>query len=246
MAEERVQLVLSREGYGSRREIESWIRHGYIQINGKPARLGQKIDRSRDSIRIRGRDVDAGTARTPRFIIALYKPRGVVSTARDPEGRQTVVDLVPKNLRLFPVGRLDLMSEGLILMTNDGDLAQRISHPSFEVPKVYEVKIRGNLDQNKIDYLSKGVATSDGKFKGAEILKVKDVTQEGVKKFQVTLRVHEGKNHLVRKMFDAVRCRVIRLKRTMIGSVELKGIPRGGFRILPRGEVTALRKSVGL
>lgn len=245
MAQERIHVALARQGVGSRREIEGWIKSGYIQVNGKPARLGQKVDESIDLIKVRGKSLSFPKRRY-KVVIALHKPRGVVSTAKDPEGRPTVMTLVPKNFRLFPVGRLDLNSEGLILMTNDGDLAQHITHPKFEVSKVYEVKIRGNLDDKKIAHLKKGITTSEGKFKGAEILSVRDVTLEGTKKFQVTLKVFEGKNHQVRKMFDAIKCRVIRLKRTMIGPVTIKGIPRGGFRILPIGEVEKLRKAAGL
>jgi 23S rRNA pseudouridine2605 synthase len=245
MAQERIHVALAKHGFGSRRELEDWIRSGYIQVNGKPAKLGQKVDLATDLIRVRGKPLSFAKSR-PSVVIALHKPRGVVTTAKDPQGRTTVVDIVPRELRLFPVGRLDLNSEGLILMTNDGDLAQHITHPKFEVEKIYEVKIRGNLDEKKLEYLKKGVTTADGKFKGAEILRVQDVTREGTKKYQVTLKVFEGKNHHVRKMFDAIRCRVIRLKRVMIGPIPLKGIPRGGFRVLSRTDVLKLRKAVGL
>jgi pseudouridine synthase len=244
MSQERIHVLLARQGLGSRREIEAWISKGFLKVDGKPARLGQKVSLSSE-IRLKGRSISLQKSVNP-VVIALHKPRGVVSTVRDPEGRPTVMDLVPKNFRLFPVGRLDFNSEGLILLTNDGDLAQHISHPKFEVPKVYDVKIRGNLDDSKISHLRKGVKTEEGRFKGAEVLEVRDVTREGTKKFQVQIKVYEGKNHQVRKMFDAIKCRVIRLKRTMIGPISLKGIPRGGFRMLPRQDVEKLRKAVGL
>jgi 23S rRNA pseudouridine2605 synthase len=241
----RIQVYLARQGLGSRRSIEDWIRRGYVQVNAKPAKLGQKVDPAADTIRIRGKTLSK-IPKQKSVVIALHKPRGVVSTAKDPEGRATVMDLIPKSTRVYPVGRLDINSEGLLIMTNDGELALRLTHPRYEIPKVYDVKVRGNLDEKKLEFLKKGVRIDDSKVKGAEILSVRDVTSEGVKKYQVQLRVYEGKNHLVRKMFEAVRCRVIRLKRLSMGPVNLRGVPRGGYRILPPGVVSQIRKEVGL
>src|SRR5665213_2300110 len=137
---DRIHVFLAKQGLGSRREVEGWIRSGFIQINKKPARLGQKIDPTIDKIRLRGKDLFFSRNQVTQ-VIALHKPRGVVTTMKDPDGRPTVTQLVPKNCRLYPVGRLDLNSEGLILMTNDGELSQKVTHPKYEVPKVYEVKI---------------------------------------------------------------------------------------------------------
>ncbi|MBN8554079.1 MAG: rRNA pseudouridine synthase [Deltaproteobacteria bacterium] len=241
----RIQVYLARQGLGSRRKIEEWIRHGYIHVNSKPAKLGQKINPAKDQIKIRGKEVSK-VAKQKAVVIALHKPRGVVSTAKDPEGRKTVLDLVPKTARVYPVGRLDINSEGLLIMTNDGELALRLTHPRYEIPKVYDVKIRGNLDDKKIAFLKKGVRIDETKVKGAEILSIRDVTSEGINKYQVQIKVFEGKNHHVRKMFEAIRCRVIRLKRLSMGPVSLRGVPRGGYRILPPGLVTKIRKEVGL
>ena len=245
----RIHVYLAQLGYGSRREVERWIAEGKIQLNGKPAKLGQKVDPAQDRLTVRGRPV---VFRKPQesVVIALHKPRGIVTTVKDPEGRQTVMDLLSKvglrYGRLFPVGRLDINSEGLLLMTNDGELAQRLTHPRYEIPKVYDVKIRGALDESKIAFLKKGVKIDDEKVKGAEILSIRDVTQEGIKKYQVQIKVFEGKNHHVRKMFEAIRCRVIRLKRISMGPVSLKGVPRGGYRILSSGAVEKLRKEMQL
>ncbi len=244
--QERIHVFLASRGAGSRRQIERWIQEGKIQVNGKPARLGQKIDPAEDFIKIKGKSFSAARSRPESVVIAVYKPRGVVSSAKDPQGRRTVLDLVPKETRLFPVGRLDIQSEGLILLTNDGDLANRLIHPRYEVPKVYEVKIRGSLDEKKLAYLRKGVVLESGKTKGVEILSLKEVTREGMSKYKIKMKVYEGKNHLVRKLFEAIRCHVIRLKRLSIGSYHVTGIPRGGYRILPKSAIRKLRTEVGL
>jgi pseudouridine synthase len=235
----RIHVLLASLGYGSRRELELWIKRGYIQVNGKPARLGQKVDPNRDVLKVKGRVVNT---RAPQktVVYAVHKPRGIVSTAKDPEGRKTVLDLVPKEERVFPVGRLDIMSEGLILLTNDGDLALRLTHPRYEVEKVYEVKIRGVLDEKKLKFLKIGVKVDDSKWKGAEVLSVREATKEGVKKYIVQIKVFEGKNHHVRRMFEALRCRVIRLKRIAMGPISIKGIPRGSFRRLSSRDLQKL------
>ncbi len=244
--EERVHVYLARIGVGSRREIEGWISAGKVQINAKPARLGQKINPRKDRIRVRGKELPLAIRREAVAVV-IYKPRGVVTTLKDPEGRVTVSSLVPKRLgRLFPVGRLDIMTEGLLLMTNDGELAQRLTHPKYEIPKIYEAKVRGRLDEKKVEYLRKGVRSGEEKFQPVEVLDLRDATRSGESKFIVTLKIREGKNHHVRRLFEAVMCRVIKLKRLSMGSLTLKGIPRGGHRILSKAQVERLRREVGL
>lgn len=242
----RVHAYLAGIGLGSRREIEKKIREGRIIINGRVARIGEKLDPFKDRVRVDGKNLPQALT-TEAILVCVYKPRGVVTTLKDPEGRPTVRDLLPKNLgRLFPVGRLDVMSEGLVLMTNDGDLAHRIMHPTFEVPKVYEVKIRGLLDEKKREYLEKGVRIGGEKWSGAEILNFYEATEEGVPKYKVTVKVYEGKNHHVRRLFEALKCRVIRLKRLAIGPLQLKGLARSGYRILSPAQLRRLRKDLGL
>lgn len=243
---ERIHVYLARVGVGSRREIEKLIGEGKVQVNAKPARLGQKISPRHDQIRIRGKNIPL--ALQQKIVVAVvYKPRGVVSTVKDPQGRPTVAELLPKFLgRLFPIGRLDLQSEGLLLMTNDGDLALQLTHPRYEIPKTYEVKIRGELDAKKIEYLKKGVRLGSEKFQPVEVLSVREATREGMSKYVVVVRIREGKNHHLRKLFDAVRCRVIRLKRIGMGAYNLKGLARGGYRVLSRGEIEKLREGSGL
>jgi len=246
-AKVRIHAYLAQIGIGSRREMERQIQAGRIAINGKPAKLGQLIDPSTDAIKYRGKNITTSRSGVPSVIIALHKPRGVVTTMKDPEGRETVSKLVPRDYgRLFPVGRLDVMSEGLLLMTNDGEIANRMTHPRFEVPKTYEVRIRGQLDAKKVAYLERGVKSPEAKFKPVEVLDLREVTKEGLEKFKVTVRIYEGKNRHVRKLFDAVKCRVIRLKRISMGPILLKGIPRGGYVILSKAQIDHLRKDLGL
>ena len=170
-----------------------------------------------------------------------------MSTANDPEGRAKVVDMVPKKLgRLYPVGRLDLMSEGLILLTNDGDLSYRLTHPKFEIPKTYEVKIRGRWDAHKQIYLEKGIRIGKEKFEPAKILSVREAARrDGVEKSIITIQIHEGKYHHIRRLFEALKCHVIKLKRISMGPVTIKGIPLGGYRILSKAKVEELHEFVG-
>jgi len=246
MEEARVHVYLSRLGLGSRREIEDQIRQGRVKINGKIASLGQKIDPLQDQVQYRSRLVPkAGQSKA--VLVALHKPKGVISTVKDPERRTTVLDLLPKRFsHLYPVGRLDFQSEGLILLTNDGDLAYRLTHPRYEVPKLYEVKVRGNLGEKKIEHLEKGVKVGNQKWQGVRILDVKEVTREGTPKFKLRMELKEGKNRHIRKLFEALSCRVTDLKRLKIGSLSLKGIPKGEYRLLSKGQHLQLRKEVGI
>lgn len=242
----RIHVYLAQLGYGSRRSIESLIEKGKVQINGKTARLGQKIDPATDEIQIKGQKI-LSREREPLFII-LNKPRGVVTTRKDPQGRPTVMNLIPRQWRkiLFPVGRLDLNSEGLLLLTNDGELAHHLMHPSFEVPKVYEVKIRGELSKSKIEHLKKGMRINGEKYKGADILSIDDVTRTGFPKAVVKMRIYEGKNLHIRKMFNHLRCHVLKLKRVSLGSLSVKGIASGEYRVLESKEIEKLRREYGL
>jgi 23S rRNA pseudouridine2605 synthase len=238
----RVHVYLAQRGFGSRRAIETMIREGKVSVNGRPATLGQKISPADDQLKVRGKLIPKGLSESETVVIALYKPRGVVTTAKDPEGRPTVLDFVPKSPRVYPVGRLDVNSEGLLLLTNDGDLAYRLTHPQFEVAKVYEVKIRGELNQRKLEKLKRGSRIGEERFQPADILDVRGATRTGVEKNIVKIRVHEGKNRHVRRLFEAVGCRVIRLKRISMGSVLLKGLGRAQYRYLSTKQISELKK----
>ncbi len=208
-------------------------------VDGRPAKLGQKVDPAIESIKYK-RKVVRNLKPQDSLVYALHKPRGVVSSSKDPEGRTRVVDLVPKGFRVFPVGRLDINSEGLILLTNDGKLALKLTHPRYEIAKTYEVKVRGSLDDKRLDFLKRGFSLGPVKYRGAEILGLREVTQDGVRKHVVKIRIREGKNHHVRKMFEAVNCRVVRLKRIAIGGYEMKGLAKGEFKKLSRHELERL------
>jgi len=240
----RIQVYLARLGLASRRAIETLIRDGKIQVNAKPAVLGQKIDPYKDAIRVRGKNIPVGLSVQDTVVMAFHKPRGVVTTVKDPEGRPTVMDYVPKNVRVYPVGRLDVNSEGLLLLTNDGDLAYRLTHPQFEVPKVYEVKVRGSLDQKKLDKLKKGSRIGTERFQPADILGVREATRSGLEKNVVMIRVHEGKNRHVRRLFESISCRVVRLRRISMGTILLKGLGRGQYRFLSPRQIQDLKNSL--
>lgn len=244
--ESRIHVYIARLGLGSRREVEEQIRQGKVRVNGKPAQLGQKINPASDQIVYRSKVLPK--AQTKDFsLVALNKPKGVISSVRDPQGRKTVLDLLPKRFRhLYPVGRLDLQSEGLMLLTNDGELALRLTHPRYETPKLYEVKIRGDLGEKKIEHLEKGVRVGREKWKGVKVLNVYDVTKSGTPKFKVRLEITEGKNRHIRKLFEAISCRVTDLRRIKISGVSVKGIARGEFRVLSNAQRLRLRKEVGL
>lgn len=244
----RIHAYLAQLGLGSRREVESVVEAGKVMVNGKKAVVGQKVTPGLDTIKYRSKLVSSSLSNKQVRVYILHKPRGVVTTASDPFGRVTVMDLIPKRDRkkVFPVGRLDLNSEGLLLLTNDGELSHRLMHPSFEVSKVYEVKIRGNFTEKKIDHIRRGVMVENKKYKPAEILELRDVTSQGVKKFVVKIRVNEGKNHHVRKLFEALSCRVVRLKRLSIASLTLKGIPLGEARVLEDSRVKRLQEDLGI
>ncbi|TVQ80264.1 MAG: rRNA pseudouridine synthase [Bradymonadales bacterium] len=247
MSEARVHVYLAQLGLGSRREIEDQIRLGRVKVNGKIAKLGQKVDPQQDQLSYRSRLIPPSKARQNLQLVLLHKPKGVISSLKDPQGRMGVVDLLPRRFsHLYPVGRLDLQSEGLILLTNDGDLALRLTHPRYEVPKVYEVKLRGNLDPKKIEHLEKGVRVGNEKWKGVRILDLKEVTRSGVPKFKLQIEIKEGKNRHIRKLFEALSCRVIELKRLKVGPLSLKGIPRGGYKVLSDSQRQRLRRDLGM
>lgn len=231
--EERLQKILARAGFASRRGAESIMQEGRVTVNGAVVReLGTKADVSRDDIRVDGVRVKA--AGEPVYIV-LNKPRGVVTTRRDPSGRPTVMDLVPGVKGLFPVGRLDLTTEGLILLTNDGEFAERVSHPRFEVPRVYHAKVRGIPDQRTLARLRRGVRVKD------DIMMVDRVKLIEVDRHAwVEVVLHEGKQHEVKRLLEAVGHPVSKLRRVAFGPVTLRSLPPGRYRTLEPAEVKGL------
>ena len=233
--EERLQKILSRAGIASRRGAETVMSQGRVTVNGVAVtRLGTKADLDRDDIRVDG--VRLRPPAAPVYLL-LNKPKGVVTTRHDPEGRATVMDLVPAVQGLFPVGRLDVTSEGVLLLTNDGAFAERVAHPRYEVPRVYEAKVRGVPDARTLAGLRKGIRVE------GELLSVDRVRiLEADKNAWLELTLHEGKHHEVRRLLEAVGHPVAKLRRVAIGTLNLRGLGPGEFRHLTPQEVRQLRE----
>lgn len=232
---ERLQRFLARAGVASRRCAEELIRAGRVTVNGAVVRaLGTRVDPDRDEVRVDGRPV-----RPQRLVyILLHKPAGVVSTVRDPQGRKTVLDLVPDlGVRLFPVGRLDYDSTGLLLLTNDGELAHRLTHPRFGAEKVYRVRVEGHPDEAELARLRSGVRLAEGVTAPARV-RVLGHDREGTW-LEVALR--EGRNRQVRRMLAVLGYRVRALARVREGPLRLGALPPGAWRHLTAAEVRRLR-----
>lgn len=236
---ERLQKVLAHAGLGSRRVVEDMIRSGRIRVNGQRAELGRRIDPSKDEVEVDG---SLYPLRSDLVYYFLNKPIGVVSTSDDPEGRTTVLDLVDVEARVWPVGRLDLDTEGAMLLTNDGDLTHRMSHPSFDFPKTYLAEMQGVVGKPVINRLQKGVELEDGMTRPAEV----KVLGRAPGSTLVELTIREGRNRQVRRMAEAVGHPVIRLVRNSLGPLSLGRLKPGSFRRLGTSEIVQLYRAVGL
>jgi 23S rRNA pseudouridine2605 synthase len=234
---ERLQKVLAAAGLGSRRQCEELILTGRVEVDHKVVtQLGTKVDPARQQIRVDG----VALPRPDRAYFAVHKPSGVVSTNRDPSGRPRVVDLVPfPELRLFPVGRLDLHSEGLMLLTNDGELANRLMHPRYGVEKTYRVLVAGRPSPEVLSELRRGVHLAEGVARVSSVTVKKELKQSTV----MELVLKEGRNREIRRILARVGHKVLRLLRLAVGPVRLSDLPSGGFRRLTREEVDALRRA---
>jgi len=225
---ERLQKALARSGVASRRAGEEFIKAGRVTINGQVATLGDKV-RPNDQIELDSVPI----LRDPDLVhYLLHKPRDVVSTAHDPQGRPTVVDLIHSESRVFPVGRLDTDSEGLIVLTNDGNLTHRLTHPSFGIPKEYLAHVEGVPTRLALRQLREGVELDDGLTAPAAV----SMPQDGLLK----LVISEGRNRQVRRMCAAVGHPVVRLVRVRIGPISDKALAAGAWRILSAEEVRSL------
>src|SRR5512135_1417179 len=232
---ERIQKIISAAGIASRRAAEQLILDGRVRVNGKVVtELGAKADPSNDHIKVDGKLINP---QQPLTYIMLNKPAGYVTTMSDPEGRPTVQDLLKGiRIRVYPVGRLDYNTEGLLLLTNDGDFAHLITHPKHEFPKTYRAKVKGVLEDRQIDELEKGIYLDDGKTAPA---KVKKLSKEEANSW-LEITIHEGRKRQVRRMFDRVGHSVIKLKRVRTGNLVLGDLPEGAFRYLTPVEVQGL------
>ena len=238
MALERIQKIMSEQGLCSRRAAEQIIAEGRVKLNGHPVKVGDKMDPAKDVLTVDNERIQIQKDQQ-MYYLALYKPRGFVTTASDELGRKTVLDLV-KDIpaRIYPVGRLDKDSEGLLLLTNDGEFANALMHPSGEITKLYRVTVRPHATEQQVVHLSQGVVLDDGtKTLPAVVNVVAD--EPGRTVMEMTLK--EGRNREIRRMCEAVGLEVIRLKRSAEGAVKLGMLQPGEYRELTKQELTSLR-----
>jgi 23S rRNA pseudouridine2605 synthase len=270
MSEERLQKILARAGVASRRKAEELIREGRVTVNGRPAAIGDKADLARDSVKLDERRIQAPA--THRYLL-LNKPRGVMSTVSDPAGRTTVIDLVPPAMRraLAPVGRLDFQTEGLLLLTDDGDLAQHVAHPSFGCWKTYEVKVRGRPAADQIERLRAGIVLEGRRTAPCRITALRrssKTTPAALRRARAgggqgvpgrrgrprsapesdnaswwSVELGEGRTRQIREMFQRIGHPVQKLRRIAIGPVSDPDLPVGSLRELSEREVAALRRA---
>ncbi len=233
--EERLQKYMASCGVASRRACEEIILAGRVRVNGKPAGLGMSVDPETDCVEVDGKRI---RREAKRVWVMLYKPRGVVSTSFDPQNRKTVQDCI-KGIpeRLFHVGRLDINSEGLILLTNDGERANRMMHPKYRVEKTYYAVCDGKLTAQEIASLTNGVELEDGMTAPAKIRGARE-NREGNTSFLIV--IHEGRNRQVRRMLEAVGHKTLRLKREKYGPLELGEMKPGEWRYLTEEEIRRL------
>jgi len=239
----RLQKALAEAGYASRRASEELIRAGRVTVDGVTADLGASADPDTQIIAVDGRVIAAEA----KEYWLLNKPGGVLSAVSDTRGRRTVIDLIPTRARVFPVGRLDLDSTGLMLLTNDGDLAGRLLHPRFHVDKEYLVRVRGAVHKDTLEILRSGVMLEDGMTAPAKVELV-EVSRLGASGLQTTLAItlHEGRKRQVRRMMETVGHRVVTLHRTRFGSLTDAGLQLGQARRLADTELASLREGAGI
>jgi pseudouridine synthase len=240
MNSEKIQKVLAERGFGSRRKIKEFIREGKIKVDGKPAVIGQRVDPEKEKITFAGKKTNKEQR---KVYLALNKPRGVLSTVSDEKGRKTVIGLIEKNplykgIRLYPVGRLDKDSCGLMVLTNDGELAYRMTHPSFGLEKKYLVEIRGHPGKKVFKNLINGVQFKEGQARAKSI----EIVGKTGRTTVVEIILREGKKREIRRMFELFKFEVISIKRLSIGKLELKETAPGSFRELSRTEIESLRE----
>ncbi|WP_350344754.1 pseudouridine synthase [Proteinivorax tanatarense] len=230
---ERLQKIMANYGIASRRKCEDIIKEGRVKVNGiKVTEMGVKVT-SNDKIEVDGRPI----MKKPKLeYYLLNKPVGYVTTVDDPQDRKTVLDLIPIKQRVFPVGRLDIMTSGLLLITNDGQLTYKLTHPKFTVKKTYKVLIDKNIKDEEIKKLKNGINLEDGITAPAMAKRLK----EGKSGCEIELTIHEGKNRQVRRMINSLGYKVLKLERIKYGFLTLEGVKRGGYRELKAEEVTKL------
>ncbi len=238
LMEKRLQKILAEIGIASRRKAEEMIIEGRVSVNGKVATIGMKADLNRDHIKLNGKLL---IRPEPKVYLIVNKPKGVVTSLSDPEGRPTIKDFLKGvKYRVFPVGRLDYDSEGLLFLTNDGDFTHAVLHPSKKIPKTYLVKVKEVLEDNEIEKLRKGIRLEDGVTAPAKVKRVRKTEHNSW--LEITL--HEGKKRQIRRMLDKVGHPVLKLKRIRINGIELGNLESGKYRYLMPDEVDKIKKEV--
>lgn len=238
LMEKRLQKILSEMGIASRRKAEEIILEGRITVNGRIAELGTKADPAKDHIKLDGKLL---TRREPKTYIIFNKPRNVVTSLQDPEGRTTVKDFLRGvKYRVYPVGRLDYDSEGLLLLTNDGDFANAVLHPSKKISKTYLVKVKGIPEEGGLVKLRKGVKLIDGLTAPAKVKMIK--TTENNSWLEIT--IHEGRKRQIRRMLESIGHPVLKLQRIRINGIDLGTLGPGGYRYLTTEEIEKIKKEV--
>ncbi|MEM4253868.1 MAG: pseudouridine synthase [Candidatus Woesearchaeota archaeon] len=229
--EERIQKIIAAAGIASRRKCEELISEGRVTVNGRTAKLGEKADPEKDDIHVDGERI--AKAELKKYYV-VNKPRGVLSTVSDPFGRMTIMQLVPQGARVFPVGRLDKDSEGLVLMTNDGRIANILMHPRYETPKTYNVTLARDITQKDVRKLKKGVRIG---WRRVVPEKIAVHTSRNV-----AITIHEGRKHIVKIIFKKLGYNVVRLKRTKMANITLGTLPSGACRELTKAELAGLQR----
>jgi 23S rRNA pseudouridine2605 synthase len=241
---DRIQKVLANAGVASRREVERWIKQGRVVVDGKPAKLGDQLEGG-EKVLVDGRPVQVVAPEQERKAYRLYyKPVGQVTSRSDPEGRKTIFSQLkpPRQGRWISVGRLDINTSGLLLLTSDGELAHRLMHPSYEIPREYAVRLMGELTSEQLSQLEQGVELDDGPAKFDQVRR----DGGGGRNIWYRVTLHEGRNREIRRVFEALNIPVSRLIRVRYGPVSLGELRRGESRPLSAKEIADLYQSVGL
>ena len=233
--QERLQKLISQAGIASRRHAEEMIAAGEVTVNGEVAALGTKADPAKDHIKVRGKLINTKLENRENVYVLLNKPKGFLSSVSDPENRRLVTDLVPESLgKLYPVGRLDYSTEGLIILTNDGEFTNFVTSAKNKIPKTYEVRVKGLPNDKQIETLKRGIRLEDG-FRTAPCeIRLIDRTENNAW-YEVTLI--QGHNQQIRKMFDAIHHSVSRLRRISIAHIKIEKMPLGAYRLLSPQEI---------
>ncbi|GIP32350.1 pseudouridine synthase [Paenibacillus sp. J2TS4] len=233
---ERLQKVLAQAGVASRRKCEEYITAGRVEVNDVVVtNLGVKVDPQQDEIKVDGRAINL----QKKIYLLFNKPKGVITSVKDPKGRKVVTDYLTNiKERVYPVGRLDYDTEGLLLLTNDGEFANLLTHPKYHLPRTYLATVKGVPHGTVLEKLQNGIELEDGLTAPAEV-EYYDMDPDK-KQTVISITIYEGRNRQVRRMFEAVHFPVLKLKRVQFGSISLSGLPRGKYRVLDKQEVDAL------